>query len=1362
MCPVNCTVSILAANNRTIAFIRLVNHSNLLFIKLSAVLAFRGFIIQDSTGTVCMTSPMANTNLTNRIIKIESLEGLLARNSENLTVGSGHLSILPALTVFKPARRPLRFYWEISLTVTALSQLLSSNTPKQEKLTQLETSINSLSDQNKQLKTILGEHSSSTRVKNSIKINKFNRKLCNHVIDYIKDPGNLSENIEKILLLGETEEFRLVSKPNYSELPQSLNYQGHPLLPDITASENYVHFGDELTPDQQRSVRLQSHILDLELGDRLNITNHDDEISNTLQQAIEHAGLIKDGLWENFALGRVKDETRFHKKYRILCSTHFMLYAGRMHHIAKWQHPQIVKDYLERKGKSLPCKVLSRFSDDGNHSVNYYSIHTRDMLKSIFPKHVSTGNITLFLDDNSKVIADNLKWIFNIYTSAQRVQGGDSLPALPNFHFTQLKKWSECVDQHEYYQQFSDYKNDKLPETLLLKDSQTFASSTFCQSSINPLDTQEKAEVLGRFELIRPFYKYDEIEKMWQRFATLDSDDKKAVAISNFLVQSDDPLLVLFGVFFRGKVVVEKTGEAISNVFTTIKNLFKEYHTISGRITIVKLNTDQIMVISTLMHDTAIAYIDLTQDNEVTRLISELIKAGNQSINWLSETKDNAKALLSHLGYNPDTILPTPQADSDSNHVMFRNCAFDNEAWEVKNESVLVNLNLIAAVTLNSLPGIPIKGISTSYDTLYDCVEDEAREVMLYNANIYKAFLKDSEWWEKLPSFVPFFDLFNALVNDPSYEFDLSSEIDGILFDVFDLIVTAVCIGIPITKLATAGKVAFRSSVRLHITKGLKGNALKRAVTRDMLKLAMPVVKNTTRELFEFLVVPLPSLNSAPKRMRTSNLYSDPSRTRCATSTRYELDSGPSKDPSFETLEQKHTLKSHFIQRELRDKLRTTDSSIPNRGACQQISALWVNEKLTKKIFGRTEFPALAHKPVQESKRAKKLFEKASKLQEAERKNNYYDPQDTLDSLKLEYDPHISIIPKNPLKPNITDRQRCISSLVGGISRRTAQGDLPVGFSLNFTLTGSEAGHSVGFLLDKKRGLSFFDPNSGEYLLKVASDSNGIDSDKLTAFFNDYFDCLQNKWPTYMPINYDGIIMIPVRKAGGQAISSNPLVRHSSNQYELDTPLSRPQGNRHQEGGIVTERSRKSVVEQGSLGGVRQRNQPVPAVKSSRGDYIFSNTPIGSKDLIISGNSRSSILNHLNNKSAQRITNEIDGGAIYAGWTRVPRSSNKILNPIGDSAKATINGTTNLAVRVGGIPSPDIAGTGLSAGGLAKPAAGGGARLRMINKWRGEQTAGHVNSRKALGISYLPQEGFVEAGRGSVTYAEIANKVNQL
>ena len=182
------------------------------------------------------------------------------------------------------------------------------------------------------------------------------------------------------------------------------------------------------------------------------------------------------------------------------------------------------------------------------------------------------------------------------------------------------------------------------------------------------------------------------------------------------------------------------------------------------------------------------------------------------------------------------------------------------------------------------------------------------------------------------------------------------------------------------------------------------------------------------------------------------------------------------------------------------------------------------------------------------------------------------------------------------------------------------------------------------------------------------------------------------------------------------------------------------------------------------MGSIRQRNQPVPAVKSSRGDYIFSNTPIGCKDIIISGNSRSSILDHLNNNSAQRITNEIDNGEIYVGWTRAPSSTNKILNPIGDSAKATINGTTNFAVRVGGVPSPNIPGTDLSAGGLAKlvAGAGAGARIKMIKKWRGEQATEHLNSRAALGISYMPQEGFIEVGRGSVTNAKIAAKVNQL
>ena len=91
-----------------------------------------------------------------------------------------------------------------------------------------------------------------------------------------------------------------------------------------------------------------------------------------------------------------------------------------------------------------------------------------------------------------------------------------------------------------------------------------------------------------------------------------------------------------------------------------------------------------------------------------------------------------------------------------------------------------------------------------------------------------------------------------------------------------------------------------------------------------------------------------------------------------------------------------------------------------------------------------------------------------------------------------------------------------------------------MGFTLSYDLTGLEVGHSVGFLLDKKRGLSFFEPNSGEYLLTVSDGSKGIDSGKLTEFFNDYFECLEKKWPNYMPIEYDKVIMIPVRKAGGR------------------------------------------------------------------------------------------------------------------------------------------------------------------------------------------------------------------------------------
>ena len=112
-----------------------------------------------------MTSLVANTNLTSRIFKIESLEGLLARNSESLAMDSYQLSIRPALMVLKPAKGPLRLYWEISLTITAFSQLLSSNTSSSEKLTMLETCLASLLNQRAQLQDILNQHSSSQRIK---------------------------------------------------------------------------------------------------------------------------------------------------------------------------------------------------------------------------------------------------------------------------------------------------------------------------------------------------------------------------------------------------------------------------------------------------------------------------------------------------------------------------------------------------------------------------------------------------------------------------------------------------------------------------------------------------------------------------------------------------------------------------------------------------------------------------------------------------------------------------------------------------------------------------------------------------------------------------------------------------------------------------------------------------------------------------------------------------------------------------------------------------------------------------------------------------------------------------------------------
>lgn len=166
-----------------------------------------------------MTSQVANTNLTSQIYEIESLEGLLARDSESLAIDSGQLSIRPALMVLEPAKGPLRLYWEISLTITALSQLLSSNTSSSEKHTMLETCLASLLDQRAQLKDILNQHSSSQRIKNSLKINRLNRQLCNHVIDYLKDPNHPSESVQKFSFWDSPKNLDLYLSQNIANYP---------------------------------------------------------------------------------------------------------------------------------------------------------------------------------------------------------------------------------------------------------------------------------------------------------------------------------------------------------------------------------------------------------------------------------------------------------------------------------------------------------------------------------------------------------------------------------------------------------------------------------------------------------------------------------------------------------------------------------------------------------------------------------------------------------------------------------------------------------------------------------------------------------------------------------------------------------------------------------------------------------------------------------------------------------------------------------------------------------------------------------------------------------------------------------------
>ncbi|MYM58425.1 hypothetical protein GTG28_04245 [Vibrio sp. OCN044] len=192
---------------------------------------------------------------------------------------------------------------------------------------------------------------------------------------------------------------------------------------------------------------------------------------------------------------------------------------------------------------------------------------------------------------------------------------------------------------------------------------------------------------------------------------------------------------------------------------------------------------------------------------------------------------------------------------------------------------------------------------------------------------------------------------------------------------------------------------------------------------------------------------------------------------------------------------------------------------------------------------------------------------------------------------------------------------------------------------------------------------------------------------------------------------------------------------------------------------VAVQRIAAPNVREGYLRAVIQDNgQPVTAIRSSRGDYIFSDTKVGAKPIGLSSSNQDNILSYLDANSARKVTNEI--GELQTIYARViprrPSARFKGLFPIEQGAKESLNGFTNFFVRTG-MPGPSIQGLP-TPGGVGKPLSGAAARIKKLVGWEKSLTGGKGHG-VMLEISPYPGNGMIKVGEGEVTFGDIAKKL---
>ena len=174
---------------------------------------------------------------------------------------------------------------------------------------------------------------------------------------------------------------------------------------------------------------------------------------------------------------------------------------------------------------------------------------------------------------------------------------------------------------------------------------------------------------------------------------------------------------------------------------------------------------------------------------------------------------------------------------------------------------------------------------------------------------------------------------------------------------------------------------------------------------------------------------------------------------------------------------------------------------------------------------------------------------------------------------------------------------------------------------------------------------------------------------------------------------------------------------------------------------VSVQRLSAPKLTRGRWGGVLvDEGRAVPGVRSSRGEYLFSDTPTGAKSIGISADNEAILMRYLDTYTTRQMNSDIDElPEIYARIGPRPGAARlKGLFPVEDATKGVINGLTNFSVRTGGIPGPSLI-----------------ARYKKIVGWE-KSLSGGGGHGVMLEISPYPGSGMIKVGDGKVSFGDIA------